>query len=188
METTAGLCSTSEYETVTDLGLAQHLGCHHGDEEALCHQDQDGKMAADRLRATKQAGVSGSYNAGHSTRTTGRPVSESGEVLISITPSTDSQDVLPGKQLAAVNHIKLQQGKEAWPGVLRWSCGGNQPTIVLQMGNTTTMSLDTVQSIFSSYLFKVKDSALQPVLHTVLRKSCSFWRHSPPEIGHLTEV
>ena len=50
---TAGLCSTSEYESVPNLGSAQHLGCHHGDEEALCHQDQAGKMAADRLRATQ---------------------------------------------------------------------------------------------------------------------------------------
>ena len=73
---TAGLGSTSEHESATNLGSAQHLGGHHGDDEALCHQDQDGKMA------TKQAGVCGSCNPGPSTtRTTGRYVPESGQVL-----------------------------------------------------------------------------------------------------------
>ena len=73
METphTAGLSLTPDHKSVPHLGVA-----HHGDKEALCHRAQDEEMAAGRLKAPKQPGVSGSLNAGRKNSTTCRLVSE----------------------------------------------------------------------------------------------------------------
>ena len=148
METphTAGLSLTPDHKSVPYLGVA-----HHGDKEALCHRAQDKDRAAGRLKATKQAGVIGSCNTGQTTSTTCRLASERKQVLINFKPSSGSLEVLPGIQLAAVYCAKLhkQQCNEDRLG----SFGGHQPTKVLQVGNTTTLSLDTVHSYSSSYLF-----------------------------------
>jgi hypothetical protein len=81
---------------------------HHGAPEALCHDAQHTEVAAGRLMATKQAGVSGSCNTGQTTSTTCRLASERKQVLTNFKPSAGSMEPLPGIQLAAVQLNNMQ--------------------------------------------------------------------------------
>ena len=139
---------------------------HHGDKEALCHEAQHKEVAAGRLKATKQAGVSGSCNTGQTKNTTCRLAPERKQVLTNFKPSAGSLEQLPGIQLAAVQQFSSSSKlhKRQCTEDRLGSSGGQQPTF-LQVGKTRKLSLDTVHSQTSSCL--CMELAIPPVLHTV---------------------